>query len=281
MAMLSTDCKARPVFLKPCLEESMIAPNRLHAYFRAIAADQHTCLVVPPFTLFLHPTRTEHDSNYAMPDSDPGDDLAAFADVRAAFVRAARIPSVQFVEAFAPRLGTTLSALGFHETARRELLACAPATYHPAAAVPDLSFVLLSHTSPLQVVQEGLDANARGFDPAAPPTTEAEASAFRDGLVTSRAFTAKLHDQPVGAGRFTTPIDGITELVGITTLAPYRGRGIAAALTSEIIRVAFSCGVDTVLLSTDNDRAYRVYQRIGFRPTATLVTYSEPSIDNP
>jgi ribosomal protein S18 acetylase RimI-like enzyme len=261
-------------------DKSMIAPNRLHAYFRAVAAEQRTCVVVPPFTLFLHPTRTDHDSNYAMPDTDPRDDPAALADLRAAFGRAARSPSVRFIEAFAPRLGAALSAMGLQETARTEILACTPATYRPAAAVPDLSFVMLSSASSLPAIQEGLDANAQGFDPAAPPATEAEASAFRDQLVTGRAFTAKLHDRPVGAGMFIPPIDGIAELAGITTLVPYRGRGIAAALTSEIMRVAFSYGVDTLLLSADNDRAYRVYQRVGFRPTAILVTYSEPRTED-
>jgi predicted GNAT family acetyltransferase len=57
--------------------------------------------------------------------------------------------------------------------------------------------------------------------------------------------------------------------MGITTLEAYRGRGIAAAITAELARIAFGLGVDTAILSTDNPIAYRVYRRIGFRPVVT------------
>jgi ribosomal protein S18 acetylase RimI-like enzyme len=153
---------------------------------------------------------------------------------------------------------------------RTIILACTPATFCPAANVPGLSFSVLSSQSTLAEVQEGLDANARGFDPAAAPATEADAEAFRADLIANRAFTAKLNGQPAGAGMFTPPIDGIAELVGITTLAPYRGRGIGAAVTSEIVRVAFMHGVDVAILRADNLIAYRVYQRVGFRAVASL-----------
>jgi ribosomal protein S18 acetylase RimI-like enzyme len=151
------------------------------------------------------------------------------------------------------------------------ILACTPATLRPAPGVSGLGFVVLSSESSLAAVQEGLDTNARGFDPAAAPATEAEARAFRADLIANRAFTATLDGQPVAAGMFTPPIDGIAELAGITTLTPYRGRGIGAALTSEIARVAFAHGVDTAILTTDNPVAYRVYQRIGFQPVAILI----------
>ena len=49
------------------------------------------------------------------------------------------------------------------------------------------------------------------------------------------------------------------ELVGITTLEPYRRRGIGAYLTAYAARTAFSLGVDLVFLSTSNPAARRVY----------------------
>jgi ribosomal protein S18 acetylase RimI-like enzyme len=156
------------------------------------------------------------------------------------------------------------------ELLRTAILACTPATLRPVARVPGLELIVLSDQSTLAEIQEGLDANALGFDPAAPPTTEAEAVAFRAELIGGRAFTAKVDDQLAGAGMFTPPIEGIAELVGITTLAPYRGRGIGAAITSEIARAAFAQGVDTAILRTDNPIAYRVYRRVGFRLVASL-----------
>lgn len=152
------------------------------------------------------------------------------------------------------------------------LLVCTAQTFQPAPLLPGLELVVLSRESSLAEVQEGLDANALGFDPAAPATAPDEAEAFRAQLLTNRAFTARLDNRPVGAGMFTPPIEGIAELVGITTLAAYRRRGIAAALTSEIVRVAFAYNVDTPFLRTDSQEAYRVYARLGFVHRATLLS---------
>jgi GNAT superfamily N-acetyltransferase len=160
-------------------------------------------------------------------------------------------------------------------TLRRQILACEPASFHPVAPLVSLEYVVLTEDSPLATIQEGLDTNARGFDPTAAAATLPEAEAFRKDLVTNCAFTARLNDQPVAAGMFTPPFHGVVEVVGITTLAAYRRRGIGAALTSEIVRVAFSYGVDIAILSTDNPEAYRVYTRIGFAPVAWLLTRLE------
>lgn len=156
------------------------------------------------------------------------------------------------------------------------ILACTPTTFVLAPDVPQLAFTILSSHSPVADVRANLDTNARGFDPAAPPVSDTEAAAFRADLPTSRAITATLDGRPVAAGMFTPPIDRITELVGITTLQAYRQRGIGAALTSELVRVAFSQNVDTAILRTDNSVAERLYQRIGFQPVATLIVKQDP-----
>ncbi|HEY0734008.1 MAG TPA: GNAT family N-acetyltransferase [Herpetosiphonaceae bacterium] len=152
------------------------------------------------------------------------------------------------------------------------LLVCTAQTFRPAPTVPGLEFVVLSSESSPAEVTEGLNANALGFDPAAPATPPDEAEAFRAQLIINRALTARLDSQPVGAGMFTPPIDGIAELVGITTLAAYRRRGIAAVLTSELVRLAFTHNVDVPFLRTDNTEAYRVYERLGFVHLATLLS---------
>lgn len=159
------------------------------------------------------------------------------------------------------------------------IFACTRTTFHPAPSISGLQFVVLDQHSSLLAIKEGLDMNARGFDPAAPAATDAEAERFRAGLLANRAFTAKLDGQPVAAGMFTPPLYGVTELVGITTLAPYRQRGIGAALTSELVRVAFAHNIDVPILRTDNPAALRVYQHIGFVPVAMLMTKSEPVVD--
>lgn len=61
------------------------------------------------------------------------------------------------------------------------------------------------------------------------------------------------------------PIDGFAEIVGVATLPSARRRGLAGALTSLLTSHALDNGVETVLLSAQNEDVARVYERIGFR----------------
>ncbi len=161
------------------------------------------------------------------------------------------------------------------DTVSTLILACTASSLHPALTLPGLDYVVLTQHSSIADIQEGLDANAQGFDATAAPATEAEAEAFRQTLITNCAFTGRYNQQPAAAGMFTSPVNGVSEIVGITTLAAYRRRGIAAALTSEVVRVAFEYGVEVAILSASNPEAYRIYTRIGFAPAGLLLKRHE------
>jgi predicted GNAT family acetyltransferase len=105
--------------------------------------------------------------------------------------------------------------------------------------------------------------------------TEAEGERQRGRLAASAgSFLARLEGAPVAAADFTVPLDGFTELVGIATLPAYRRRGIASALTAAATETAFARGVRVAFLSAEDEHAGRVYERVGFRPFATALTYS-------
>jgi predicted GNAT family acetyltransferase len=130
----------------------------------------------------------------------------------------------------------------------------------------------------LEDIKDGWNVNSRGFDPKPIEATDTIADEFRKTLITSRAFTAYLRDQAVAAGMFTEIKDGLTELVGITTLPEYRRLGIGAALTAAMTRAAFDSGVEVVFLIAGNAEAARVYERIGFRTIANLLEYEQSPI---
>jgi predicted GNAT family acetyltransferase len=130
--------------------------------------------------------------------------------------------------------------------------------------------------SSLAEIRENLDTNERGFHPAgAIPATDADAAAFRPQLVTARGLTARLDGRAVGAGLVEAPFGGVAELVGITTLAPSRRRGVATTLTATMARTAFAQGVSLAFLGASDPGARRVYERVGFHPGATFLTFSE------
>jgi ribosomal protein S18 acetylase RimI-like enzyme len=92
----------------------------------------------------------------------------------------------------------------------------------------------------------------------------------RDRLRTGLTFMAVafVDGQPVAVGSHQ-PLDGVSEIVGVATLASHRRRGIGAALTSLLVDDAFSRGVETVFLSAGDDAVARVYGRVGFERIGT------------
>ena len=117
-----------------------------------------------------------------------------------------------------------------------ELLACTPDSLIPLPEVPGLGMVPLDENSTLTDVREGLDTNERGFHPRAEPVNLEQAQAFPEGLVESKALTARIDGAPAGDGTFNPPHGGVTELVGIATVDALRGRGVAPYLTAYASR---------------------------------------------
>lgn len=252
---------------------------RLQAYLRERAKHGTMAIPVGPFTLFLHPDDPTSSRNAAIPDRAGagawGDFLVA---LRAAFARHGCRSRVAFVEAFAPGLASALTGAGFIEERRGEALVCTPATLQSAPVRADLQVVTITAESSLDEIRENLDTNERGFNPeGATPATEADAAAFRPTLVAGRGFTVRLAGQAVAAGLFEAPVGGVAELVGITTLASFRRRGIATTLTAAMTRAAFAQGATLAFLRTSDAGARRVYERVGFRLGGALLTFAEPS----
>ena len=254
----------------------MLSLARLQEYLRFKAGQHHEVVPLLPFLLFFHETDTSPESNYAFLEGPGGDHLQdPLKKLPTLFTERHRIPRLQFIEESCKRLAQVLRSSGWTEQERSSVMICTPQTYQPAPHVSGLTIITLSQTSSIEEICEGLDANALGFDPHAQPATLQEAEEFRRDLLLSRAFTARLNGQLVGAGMFTDIHEEMTELVGIATLEAFRRRGIATALTAFMTQTAFSQGATLVFLIAANEQAGRVYERVGFRPQATFVVYEE------
>jgi ribosomal protein S18 acetylase RimI-like enzyme len=247
---------------------------RIQAYLRFKASQHHKVVPLPPFLLFFHETDASSESNYTLVDAPSGAELQdPLKQLPTLFTERHRIPRLQFIEQAWTQFAPVLHSAGWTEQERSSVMLCTPQTSQPAPPVSGLTIITLSQISSLEEICEGLDANALGFDPHAQPATLQEAEEFRRDLLLSRAFTAHLNGQPVGAGMFTDMYEGMTELVGITTLEAFRRQGIATALTAFMTHTAFRQGATLVFLIAANEQAGRVYERVGFRPQATFVVY--------
>lgn len=253
----------------------MASIDRLQAYFRQIARQQYETVPVPGFTLFFHPADGLPFFNYAIPNGPLVADLdAALLLLRAEFSARRRRPRFEFVEECAPALAPALRAAGFSEEARQQLMICTSESWRSAPTVPGLEIAELSRASTAEEIQVFLTLQRRGFDPGSRnPSTEEEARRFLGTLGAGRAFVARLEGRPAGAGMYSSPLDRITEVVGLATLEPYRRRGIATALAAQAVSSALASGVEVVCLTAADARAGRVYERVGFVPCATMLAY--------
>jgi GNAT superfamily N-acetyltransferase len=250
----------------------------LQAYLRDHAGRTASAIPASLFTLFLYPAAPVAPA-VAFPDRPEADDWdEALVALEATCARHGCRPRVSFVEACAPGLPAALTRAGFVEERRGELLVCTPATLRAVPERGDLRVVMVTADSSLDEIRENLDTNERGFNPdGATRATEADAAGFRTTLTAGRGFTARLGGEAVAAGLWEAPIGGVTELVGITTLAPFRRRGIATTLTAAMTRAAFAHGVTLAFLRTSDAGARRVYERVGFAPGGALLTFAGPT----
>jgi GNAT superfamily N-acetyltransferase len=255
---------------------------RIQACFRENASIGHEAIAVPPFTLFFHGTDKSRDNNFALPEMPvKGAIQDSLRQIQAEFARRGCTPRVQFLEVFAPALPDQLKIAGYYEAKRWPIWVCTPAQLQTVPEVPGLEMVTVSAESSLAEVKEAWDANALGYDLQAELATNEQAELFREGLTTSRAFTARLNGQMAGAGMFNPIHVGVTELVGITTLEPFRRRGIATFLTAFATQAAFAHGANVAFLTPENEPAGRVYERVGYRLYGTMVVYeAEVGIPN-
>jgi len=247
---------------------------------RAVAHRQYEAVPVPPFTLFFHDTDPLPYFNYAIPDG-PGAaslDLAAPLDrLEAEFRARGRVPRFEFVESSAPRLGEALEAHGFALENRAQLMVCPQGRERPAPAVDGLGVARLDAATALEEFTAFLDVQRRAFGlPPAPSAPDVEARSLRGTLGNGCAFLGRIAGEPVATAMTQPAADGLTELVGVSTLEAFRRRGIGGFLSFTAVRSAFDRGVSLAFLSAADGRAGRVYEAAGFSPAGFALFYRRP-----
>lgn len=254
----------------------MISIDRLQSYLRWSAERHYESVAVPPFTLFFHPSDALTFFNYAIPDGPVAEQLDESLDqLRREFHARERRPRFEFVENFAPDLAAALREHGFVEESRTQLMVCTPETFRIPDPISGLGLTRLTQWSSREDVRAFLETQRRGFgDGADESVTETAVDTLRARLpAPGGVFLARFRGDVAAAGGYSAPHEGLTEITGVTTLGPFRRRGIASMLTSQAVRAAFAEGADVAVLSAADERAGRVYERIGFRPHTAMLAY--------
>lgn len=184
----------------------------------------------------------------------------------------------------APEHGRLLQRRGFEPARYFTTLEADLARVDSQAAVPDGVRVLPFDASLSEAVREAKNAAFADHWGSQPASREAWES--MQGLPSFRADLSRIAlagDDVIGFVITETNEDdweragsrsGYIGLVG--TVRAWRGRGLASALLTEVMRAYRDAGLETAVLDVDTENptgALGVYTRLGFEPTARDVSY--------
>jgi ribosomal protein S18 acetylase RimI-like enzyme len=232
------------------------------------AADGRRVVAAGPFDVFLHETHEHPFLNYAIPHDDAEPTADDVATLIAAMHEAHRVPRLEFLPGAAPAAEAALLAGGFAVEGRYPVMVCERDAFTAPAPPEGVTLSAVDATSTRADVAGLVGAQHAAFGE---PFTEEDVDGFADATHRMIAVLARAGGVPAGGGVCLRIHDATTELAGIGVVAAYRRRGIAAALTAELVRRAFAAGATTAFLTPGAPETARVYARVGFAPTVEML----------
>jgi len=191
------------------------------------------------------------------------DTAKSLTKLRSAFKKRKVALEIEYNEEVFPAVGKWLEAAGLKLHERNALMSCRPDTFKPFPLPAEVHLTQLSSAAAaaeLEAFQTIRWTDGGELDRPPPPVERLRADLARPNSVFLLAW---LEWDPVGTG-VSHSLKGAAEIVGVVTRKDRRRRGVAAAITSELVRRHFANGGDFAFLDAANDEAARVYERLGF-----------------
>jgi ribosomal protein S18 acetylase RimI-like enzyme len=198
--------------------------------------------------------------------------VKALTKLRTAFKKRKVAFEIEYNETVFPKVGPWLEAAGLELLERNTLMACRPKAFKPFPTPDEVHLTQLSSAAAaaeLEAFQAIRWTNGGEIDRPAPSVDRLRADVARSNSVYLLAW---LDWEPAGTG-VSHSLKGAAEIVGVVTRKDRRRRGVAAAITSELVRRHFANGGEFVFLDAANEEAERVYERLGFSRFGALLIY--------
>lgn len=247
---------------------------RIQRYLRGAASRFRENERVGPFLATFTPDSENPYINYALPDDGASPTPEEVAALVAAFEGRRRKPRLEYLTPLAPEVEPALLAAGFAVETRAPLMVCDPGGIRPLAASPEIELLPVASG---EEIFAALVAQHEAYESEAPQASDVER--LRKNLEAGGgAVLARLAatGEPAGAGIFTVPDDGVTEVAGIGVRPPFRRRGIAGALTSRLTDEAVRRGVTLPFLMAAGEDEARLYAKAGYRLIGDVLHISRP-----
>ena len=198
--------------------------------------------------------------------------LKALTKLRSTFKKHKVPLEIEYNESVFPKVGDWLEGAGLKLVERNSLMSCRPENFKPLATPGEVHLTQLSSAATaaeLESFQTIRWTDGGEIDRPAPPVERLRADMARPNSVFLLAW---LDWEPVGTG-VSHALKGAAEIVGVVTRQDRRRRGVAGAITSELVRRHFANGGDFAFLDAASDEAARVYERLGFTRFGANLVY--------
>jgi hypothetical protein len=235
--------------------------NAIQSYLRTSIQAWRDCELIGPFLASFSRSSSNPFRNYAIPVNcaDPSD-----ADVRA-LVKVYRdrglAPRLEYIPDLAPAVQPALLRAGFSIENRLALMEPAH-TLSGEQPVP-AGFELILPTTGIELLGVRIVQYEAygGPEPPGPSDVESLHRALEAGGWAVLAQTAS-SALPAGAGEYSPPFGGVTEITGVGVRPQYRRRGLAMAMTGWLIRKALEHEIpNTFLMAAEAEKP--IYARVG------------------
>ncbi len=197
--------------------------------------------------------------------------LKAVPKLKAALKKHKAPLEIEYNEAVFPKVGAWLETAGLKLAETNPLMACRPDAFKPfvAAEVHLTQLRATATAAELEAFQQIRWTDGGEVDRPVPPIDPLRVAL---GVTTSVFLLAWLDWEAAGTG-VSHALKGAAEVVGVVTKKQHRRRGVAATITSELVRRHFDGGGDFVFLDAANEEAARIYERLGFSRFGANVVY--------
>ncbi len=197
--------------------------------------------------------------------------LKAMPKLKAALKKHKAPLEIEYNEAVFPKVGAWLESAGMKLARKDPLMACHPESFKPFVA-PEVHLTQLRSTAiaaELEAFQQIRWTNGGDVKRPVPPIDQLRAAlAVPDSVF----LLAWLDWEAAGTG-LSHSTKGAAEVVGVVTENKLRRRGVAATVTSELVRRHFDGGGDFVFLDAASEEATKLYEKLGFSRFGANLVY--------
>ncbi|MEV5721280.1 GNAT family N-acetyltransferase [Amycolatopsis mediterranei] len=247
--------------------------SAIQAYVRTTAPRGRETEQVGPFLATYSPGTPHPMLNYAIPDDGAQPTAAEIDALTAAYRRRDLLPRLEYFTDVAPDLEKLLVEAGYELERRVPLMTCAPAARVDEPVPAGIRLRVPESAEDFRRMRSTQNI-AYGESP---EVGDEEVERLKARLSAGQRYVLAedVETGTVAAGGLALEIvEGTTEIAGIAVLEPYRGRGIAAALTAHLTREVHEAGAHTAFLTPGDLGIGNVYARVGFRPAGECVHLS-------